>query len=236
MPRNDRDTLTPFRLPPGSAVPEELQKPVKEYRDLISRRHAELTRIGTLERQRVGAIEKDRIALARALREGGEDPGDKAVEKIDKDLAQTRRRVEALEVAIEEAEQELIQAVDDNRSEWLEDTEAEIDRVAGEYLATVEALEAARTKLTERVTLRTFVTNFPEGKGYFAGTGGRVAGLIARHGDPYRWDEVVEALRKDAEVTKPQPVAPAEDGPLVVQEHTDRRFREAIMSGDRRLS
>lgn len=236
MPKNERDMLVPFRLPPESAVPEELQKPVKEYRDLIARRHAALTRVGALENQRHRAIEADRVALARALREGGEDPGDKKVKQLDKDLTQTRRMIEALEVAIEEAEQELIGIVDDNRSKWLESAEVYLEGDVAQYLDAIEQVEQARMKLFEGLAIRSFLNGFPESKGYVPSTGGRVPGLLGRNHEPYRWDEVMEALRKDAEVTKPQPSAERDDdGPLTVQEHTDARFREAVMSGDRRL-
>src|SRR5687768_3524530 len=100
MPLNDRGSLTPFRLPPESQVPEELKKPVQEYRELVSRRHTAYTRIGVLENKRAKAIEADRLALARALREGKDDPGDKSVDKIDKELKATRRMIESLEIAI----------------------------------------------------------------------------------------------------------------------------------------
>jgi len=221
MPENQRGSLTPFRLPPESKVWDEFKGPVIEYRKLVSDRHMAQTRLGKLENDRTRAIERDRVALAKALREGKDDPGDTAVEKIDRDLANTRRTIEALEIAIEEAEQELIGVVDDHQLEWLEIVDAEIDDDAGEYLAAVEQVEAARTKLTESVALKRFLNTFPE-HGYTPGHW-PVFGLIARSGDPFMWGEVIEALRKDAEVArKPEEKAePQEelDGPPSAYEH-----------------
>lgn len=200
MPENLRGTLTPFQLPPVDAVWDELKGPIKEYRKLVSDRHVARTRLGTLENQRARAIESDRRALAKALREGGEDPGDKAVEKIDKDLANTRRLIESLEVAIYDAEAEMIAVVDEHQAEWLENVDDEIEVVSHEYLAAVDALEAAREKLTASVGLKRFLHTFPE-HGYSSGHW-KVFGLIAQNGDPFDWGQVVEALRRDAATAK----------------------------------
>lgn len=234
MPLNDRGSLTPFRLPPEAKVWDELKKPIAEYQKLVSDRHLAYTRLGKLENDRARAVERDRLALAKALREGGEDPGDKGVEKIDKEMANTRRMVEALEVAIEEAEQELIGVVDDHKSTWLDDVDAELDADAEEYLAAVEQVEAARTKLTESVGLKRFLHTFPE-HGYTPGHW-PVFGLIATHGDPFRWDQVVEALRKDAEIArtpsqKPEPVEAS--GPIREQVNVARSFIEEATGAGR---
>lgn len=234
MPVNDRGSLTPFRLPPESKVWDELKEPIAEYRKLVSDRHLAHTRLGKLENDRARAVERDRLALAKALREGGDDPGDKAVEKIDTDMANTRRMIEALEIAIEEAEQDLIGVVDDHKSAWLDDVDAELDTDAQEYLAAVAQVEEARTKLTETVGLKRFLNTFPE-HGYTAGHW-PVFGLIAQHGDPFRWDQVVEALRKDAEVAlrptqKPEPVEAS--GPIREQISVTRSFAEEATGGGR---
>jgi hypothetical protein len=215
MPENLRGTLTPFRLPPIEMAWDELKGPIKEYRKLVSDRHLALTRLGKLENDRARAVEADRRALAKALRAGGDDPGDSAVEKIDKDMANTRRQVEALEIAIEEAEQELIGVVDENQAAWIENVEDEIAGVSQDYLAAVDALEAARERLSSSVGLKRFLHTFPE-HGYTSGHW-PVFGLIARSGEPFNWDEVVEALRKDAEIAtrqKREEVAVESSGPI----------------------
>lgn len=234
MPLNDRGSLTPFRLPPESKAWDELKNPAAEYRKLVSDRHLAYTRLGTLENDRRRAIERDRLALAKALREGGKDPGDKAVEKIDKDMANTRRIIEALEIAIDEAEQELIGVVDDHQLAWLEDVDAELDADAQEYLTKVDEMEAARTKLTESVALKRFLNTFPE-HGYTPGHWS-VFGLIGQSGDPYRWDQVTEALRRDAEFAqKPrQEPEPQEEGGRVVEQiNIARSFVEEATGGGR---
>lgn len=227
MPENLRGTLTPFQLPPESALWEELKEPVKEYRKLVSDRHVALTRLAKLENDRTRAIEADRRALAKALREGKEDPGDKSVEKIDKDMASTRRVVESLEIAIEEAEAELIGVVDEHQADWLTATDDEIDAVAQDYLAAVDALEAAREKLTASVGLKRFLNTFPE-HGYTAGHW-PVFGLLGRNHEPYQWDQVIEALRKDADVARTEKREEPEvesSGPIREQLHNASGMEE----------
>ena len=228
MPENLRGTLTPFQLPPVDAVWDELKAPIKEYRKLVADRHAAQSRLGALENQRNRAIESDRQALARALREGGDDPGDQAVEKIDKDLALTRRLIESLEIAIYDAEADLIGIVDEHQVEWLSNVDDEIEVVAEEYLAAVRALEAAREKLTASVGLKRFLNTFPD-HGYNAGHW-PVFGLIARNGDPFMWGDVIEALRKDAEVAKTPKKEPAPEasGPIVERIHVPESFKDAV--------
>jgi hypothetical protein len=119
MPRNARDTLTLFRLPPESDAWDELKGPITEYRRLAADRKLAQQRLGELENSRRRAVEADRLAYAKALREKTPDPGDKAVKRLDRDMASTRRTIEALEVAIEEAEQELIETVDEHKQDWL---------------------------------------------------------------------------------------------------------------------
>jgi hypothetical protein len=230
MPENTRGTLTPFQLPPVDAVWDELQGPIKEYRKLVADRHMATTRLGKLENDRVRAIERDRQALAKALREGKEDPGDQAVEKIDKDLAQTRRKIAALETAIYDAEAELIALVDEHQAEWIENTDAEIGDVAQEYLAAVDALEAAREKMTAAVGLKRFLHTFPE-HGYNAGHW-PVYGLIARNGDPFLWGEVVGALRRDADTATAPKREPQPDpqGPIREQLHDAPGMEEVAFS------
>jgi hypothetical protein len=218
MPLNDRGTLTPYRLPPPDRLWAELKEPAAEYRKLIGDRQAAYHRLSSLEDQRTKAIDADRRALAKALREGGEDPGDTAVEKIDADMAACRRLIESLELAIDEAESDLMGVVDEHQPAWVKEVDAEVDADAQEYLAAVEHVEAMRTKLAETVALKRFLNTFPE-HGYNS-SHWPVWGLLARHGDPYRWDEVIDALRKDAEVARKPATERQEVGEgIVVHEH-----------------
>jgi hypothetical protein len=235
MPVNDRGSLVLFRLPPESEVWDELKGPVAEYRDLVGRRHAALTRIGVLESKRARAAEADRLALARALREEKPDPGDKSVEKIDKDLANTRRIIESLEIAIEEVEQELIGIVDEHQAEWLESANEQIEAETQEYVAAIDTLEAARSKVAASVGLKRFLHTFPE-HGYSAGHW-PVFGLLrvgsqgpGDPGEPYFWNDVVEALRKDAEVAvrpkREEPEAQSAQGGGIVEHFNPPRAED----------
>lgn len=77
MPLNERDTLTPFQLPPESMLWPEVQPVVKEYRKLVADRRAAQQQLGQLEDLHARPVEADKVAHAQALREGKPDPGDR---------------------------------------------------------------------------------------------------------------------------------------------------------------
>jgi len=181
MPLNERDTLTPYQLPPEARLWPEL------------------------------------LALAKALREGKADPGSKAVEKLDKERANTRRTIESLEIAILEVEAELEQAVEEQKAGQVERVEAEIDQACVEYEAAITSLSDSRQKLAEAVSMRRFLDTFPE-RGWKPGSW-RIWKLLATHGDPYDFGHVEEALRYDIEIVKRPPIEPQAESSGPLSEH-----------------
>src|SRR5579864_5844228 len=133
MPLNDRDTLTPFQLPPEDKLWPEVQPLVKEYRKLVGDRRAAQQQLGQLEDAHIRAVESDKVAYAQALREGKPDPGNQAVEKLNKERANTRRTIESLEVAILEVEAELEDVIEAGKAEQAVRVEAEIGEACESY-------------------------------------------------------------------------------------------------------
>lgn len=217
MPLNDRDTFTPYMLPASEKVAPALQPLVKEYGKLFNDRRAAQQSLSHLEDAHRRAVDADKVALAQALRGGKADPGNKNVEKLIQERENTRRTLEALDLAILDVEAELESVFEDTRDEHRPVVEAEIAEASEEYEAAINALGAARTKLTSTVALRHFLNNFPE-KGYRPG-GWPLYKLIAVHGDPYDFGKVDEALRHDIELVDAPPKEPAAVG-YIVHEHT----------------
>lgn len=219
MPLNQRDTLTPYQLPPESRLWPEIQPLVAEYRKLLGDRRASQQQLGRLEDDYLRAVESDKVALAQALRDGKPDPGSKAVEKLDKERANTRRTIESLEIAILDVEAELDQAIEEQKAGQAERVEDEISEACEEYAAAIDALETARQTLVESVAMRRFLESFPE-RSWRPG-GWKLWKLLATHGDPYDFGKVAEALRYDIEIVQqPRAEAQAESsGPLNEQLH-----------------
>jgi hypothetical protein len=186
-----------IHLPP--APWPELQKAKDEYERLRGERKATEKRLGGLRGKRHHAEQADRLALAQALKDGTKEPSEDKIEKIDKEVLACNRRLEALEIALDNAEVELIEVLDLHRDEWLEEVSANVDEAYGKYAEAVEALVGASDAISYQWALFRWVRFFPETEMSFRTRGGVVAGLKAPNGDPYFAHEVLAALRQDAQ-------------------------------------
>src|SRR4051812_37014030 len=107
MPLNNRDTITPYSLPPEDRLWDEVKPKVAEYNKLVRDRKAAQHRLDQIARDRLKAERRDQAALAEALRKGKPDPGDKAVKTLEQDEKETKRLLGALEEALLDVEAEL---------------------------------------------------------------------------------------------------------------------------------
>lgn len=177
---------------------EEFETAAKAYRELVAERNVTSRRVGALENDRQRAIHQDRDALARAIREGKPDPGNKKIEQIEKEAEACRRRVEALDLALDTAESELIDILDEHRRDWAEEVRDEVVEAQTAFAESVEALDAARRKVTSKFSLLYWLEGFPETETTYRVRPPLVT-LKGQNGELYWFADVVEALRKDAE-------------------------------------
>jgi hypothetical protein len=176
----------------------ELQKAVDEYRELQRERKVAAHRLDALQTERHRAVESDKLALAKWIREKkGQEPKANAAEKIDKEIEACRRRYEALDVALEEAEIELIDLVDAHRSEWVAEVDEALEASKEAYEQAISAMTETRSVLAHQFALRRWVDQFPDIASFRMAVP-PVRGLAAVNGDPYQWQQVVAALLADA--------------------------------------
>jgi hypothetical protein len=214
-----------IQLPP-SPWPE-LKKVAEQYEKLARERRVTGTRLGGLEGERTRAIEQDRIALAKAIKDGKDDPGSKRVEKIEKEIAACKRRLEALEEALDMASGDLIATVDEHREEWSEEAQSELEAVQSVYAEAVEALASAREEVSAQYALFRWVRMFPDEPTYRI-RGSFLTTLRAQHGDPYFFSQVVDSLREDAQVKYDPKPSDLRDphGAASQQQHEQRQANE----------
>lgn len=177
---------------------EELERVRIEWEGLKKERRVTATRLSSLAGERERAITKDRDALASAIREGKSDPGDESVEKVEKEIQACNRMIEALDVALEDAERDLIAVVDQYRDDWAEEVEGAFEGVRQEYGEAVEALASAYRKVVSTYALLRWVKLFPDQEMSYRVRGMTVNALRGMHGDAFLFDEVLAALRSDA--------------------------------------
>lgn len=175
----------------------ELEKAVTEYQVLLKQRKAAGHRMGALQAEQERVIRKDLELLKKALLEGTEDPGPKNEEKAKKESEAAKRRYHALDLALEDAEVNLIEVVDAHRDEWLAEVATKEEEARAEYEEAIEAVNVSRAKLARQRALRFWITGFPEYPSFRVGFP-PVRSLTAPHGDSYAWEQVIEALRSDA--------------------------------------
>src|SRR5262249_47694897 len=130
---------------------------------------------------------------------------------IEREIEACRRRFEALDFAIEEAENELSDVVDAHRKEWLSELDEKITTARAEYAAAIETLSTARVTLAKELSVRRWIAAFPVPAVFRMQVPG-VPQLVSPNGDPYFWEQVVAALMDDA---TPPPVV--EERPPVQQ-------------------
>lgn len=206
--------LQPSSLPPTVDLPQ-VARAAEEWRKLHAEHSAASQRVFDLEEARHLAVDADSIAYAVALRAGKADPGPVAARKADAVLIDARRLADALEKATSSAESDLLAAVERHRGRWLGLLDRQADEAQKAYSAAIEAVEADRSRLCQVRATGSWLRGFPARAAYKPVSPG-VAALVARHGDPYSWDQVIAALRADAGPPVPRPA----DAPLVLRPPT----------------
>lgn len=191
----------------------ELQKAKENYEKLRAERRATEKRLGGCRVKRERAIQADRVALAKALKDGTKEPTEDAVAQIDKEILACNRRLGALEIALDNAEAELIETLDLHRDGWLEEVSEKVDEAYAKYSAAVEELAKGADAIAYAWSLFRWVRFFPDTETSFRVRGSWVAGLKTPNGDPYYQQDVIAALRADAqrpERTRPEELVDSE--------------------------
>jgi hypothetical protein len=222
-----------INVPPSSPW-AALNEAGDAYRKLVQERSVTGRRLSGLEGERARAIEQDRIEYAKALKEGKGDPGNKRVEKLEKEIAACRRRLTALEEAIDMATDDLIATIDEHRDKWAEEVGEALTATRQAYAEAVEALAEARAKVDTKHALLSFILGFPEHEITYRVRGSFVGALKAQNGDPYYFAQVVDALRTDAQMTAGAPEVHRSRDPLaqhVQAVHEERLANERAGHG-----
>jgi hypothetical protein len=105
----------------------------------------------------VGPAERrDREALAKALI-ACKDPPSNEAERLQAELAEAERGVEALNEAVQMAYEKIPRLVRENRHDWTARTERELHSAAKTYNAAIDELERTRAELGDLAGLRAWI-------------------------------------------------------------------------------
>ncbi len=201
----------PLELPP-EITHKRIRAAAAEYARLLGEHQASSTAAHGLEQARHEAVEVDRRAYADALRagKGKDDPGQPATERADAEILKTRRREEALAVAVAAARTDLIDAVDQHRDEWAAALQKQLEGARDKLREAVDQVSAAHADLAEAHAGVSWLEAFPEQSlwrpGRFAA---QLPALRTPSGDAVPTAAAIAALRELAEPPA-EPAQPAE--------------------------
>jgi len=189
---------------PQSEWPE-LQEASNAYTTLLKERRVTSSRLTQLRTDRDRAVEADRSALGKAIKEGKPDPGDKNVEKIEKEIRACNRRLEALEHALDAAESDLLDVIDEHRRGWGEELDASVAVAQAKYAEAIEAVAAASHAYSHALALRNWVKHFPDSETTYRVRERFLPRLVNQNGSAFYVGDVLAALGEDAK-PKEEPV------------------------------
>ena len=186
------ERVTPLHAPKSTPWPQLDAEAAN-----LTRLHTELREAqdaaGNAKQAQRAAVEKDRRALAKAMREGKPEPKESAVAKADAALAAAERRREALQLAVDEQEDRILALVEENRDVWAADVDRAQEKVRERQRRALDEIRAAANDAADVGRLRAFLER-PDGKGAAATWNPHVSGLVGRSGEPYHLGDVVDAL------------------------------------------
>lgn len=191
--RTIRGTGVALRLPQTDWPP--LQKAVATYDRLREEQNVTQRRVYDLTQELERSREKDRQTYAKAIAAGKDDPGTPAEDKTRGEHHDAQRRLEALGLAVENAERALVDVVDEHRENWTDEAGGEVEQARQEFANAVEAVAAAAEKLAERRGALRWLRKFPDEQASVRVVHPPVSKLLRPSGEPYFVHDVLDALR-----------------------------------------
>jgi hypothetical protein len=143
-------------------------------------------------REQKAAAEQDRIAGARALRQGGADPGDKLSNAVAEKATVLRRKAEHVATAQQSVVRDIEQALVANGAGWALEAQAQASKARRDAQAVLETFQAGRDLVADLEASARWLRSAGQAKAPARPT--YAPGLVQRNGEPYSLDEVLAAL------------------------------------------
>jgi hypothetical protein len=162
-----------LNLPAGSGL-EEVERARAELERLNRERRETDERRRTLLQAREEAAQTDLAAAARAIRGGAKAPKTRQVDAVDAELGKLGEYGDALETALDQVEDELVEAVEQLRPERLSELEERLADEKARWLELVAGLEAQLGAVNTVASLEAWYAGFPGSPVFRAGSFGHL--------------------------------------------------------------
>jgi hypothetical protein len=172
-------------------------------------------RLEGLRPEREQAAKARVAALADALRRNEKVPKTRTVEKVDVLIAEHEERLQALELAISKAAEELVALMLERRPEWLTGLDDDLVPALETYRRKIREMDQARESVLRIRALRNWLRDVETSPRYKTGTSA-LQGIRDASGGPVIWSRVLDALLADLESEQPKAaphVMPVPDEP-----------------------
>lgn len=188
-----------MHIPPGIDHPA-ITKAAEHHARLVRERDAARAEARQAERSRPQAVENDQEAYARALEAGKKDPGEKHTEAADEAIRQGKRKAEALNRAVADAEAAVHKALADNSEELNAQLANRLTNADRSFIEAVDRMEKAAYEVTAVRSALHFVAHGGDLSRPSPMVGGFVPGLRVRQkgaGEPAAgFADVCRAMRE----------------------------------------
>ncbi len=196
----DTITFPPIDHPKVAPLIGEYDRLVAEYRELQTKRHG-------LASGRSAALDADAGAFAQAIRADKPDPGARHVEKVDQEVAQVQRRVDALERAVADQLADVTRAVERYGTEVRAKLDQRAAKARGALTKDIARLRADHAELMQARGVASWLDGFPERTKWSNAVGGWVPLLRSANGEPLTIEHVLGALTALTEPPRPATAA-----------------------------
>ncbi len=176
-----------------------------EERDRLLGRHRDANmKLEALQVRAAEAEKADRQALAAALATGKKDPGTSALDAVAAEIAAAKRELEALDLAVADAQTRIVYLVETRRDEWGADQQTRETDAARTYADAVTLLEQSRANLEAARSLGVWMRDVTGSKQGRTGHVARASFAGVLFGGEATFEQLVGALRQDVAAQQPK--------------------------------
>jgi hypothetical protein len=197
------DSGRPKRAKYPQDGPPEYMRAWGAYNDLWDQLQAEHRKADQLQRDKAQAVDADRQALADAIRAGKNEPTETAVKRVEAAIAKCERQIDALNIALDDAAEQLDATVAQVRDQWATDLSATMMDARTRVAEAIDEIEVALGVIHDARTATYWVLNYQPGKPMKPVHPAPLA-LPAPSGDDYTTGLVLAALRRLVDQPDPQ--------------------------------
>lgn len=185
---------------PSTLATDAIQEALQEHERLLTEHKKTERQLVDLRKKTERAKDADREAYADALTVGGQDPGIPETDALAGLVAESERKIDALELALSQTFMALVETVRDERDDLIGQAQETLDVQRSEYREALDAVEQTHRVMAETTSILSWLRRFPDGPPANPATKlAKVPGTDGRNGEDRSVSLVLHGLRSLAD-------------------------------------